>query len=566
MRVIQSRFIIFLAPVAAACGDPSAPPDDSVVAAIRISPESVTVAMGDSVDLVATALTHDGDIVPVTVTWSISDTLFATVTPAGRLYPVRPGQPRVRAAAGAAVGEAAVMVRPGPPVTLSLEPDTLWVAEGDTASIRALALDAWGNPIAAPGIEWSSSDESTARVNGAGLVTALRPGVLTVTGRAGVASAPITVQAALAFTALGGGSGFACGVRSGDVYCWGSNLLGRVWDDPQSSTCGLHPCSLYPVRITASGTFVAVDGGDRFACGLTAAGQVYCFGENDSGQLGDGTGTGSTTPVPVSLDSTATQIAVGYSHACALTPSGAALCWGTNVMAELGVDSAPDDCGFLGPLPCSRRPIPVSGPWRYTALAAGNTFTCGLLADRSLRCWGNNGGGQLGFDTLPVWSATPLAVAGMDDVIAVSAGYAHACAVRAGGAAYCWGANWSGQLGNNAPLYVPPGSVKPVAVVGGHQFSRLVASGSHTCGLATDGTWCWGSNGLGDLGTGDTSVADRRIPVRVTGGIRFRTLVEAQGTCALGPALLTYCWGGWILGNGIEGGSRVPVPTGAWRP
>ena len=110
-------------------------------------------------------------------------------------------------------------------------------------------------------------------------------------------------------------------------------------------------------------------------------------------------------------------------------------------------------------------------------------------------------------------------------------------------------------------------SVSPSPVVGGHVFTQLVAGLFHTCGLASDGTWCWGNNNTGMVGNGDsTNVYGIPTPARVGGGAAFRTLMTGGYTCALGSGLLSYCWGGWIQGNGHEEGSRVPVPTGAWFP
>ena len=192
-------------------------------------------------------------------------------------------------------------------------------------------------------------------------------------------------------------------------------------------------------------------------------------------------------------------VAAGAYHTCVLQADGGVVCWGLNTDGQSG-------------LPISRTvslPTTASTPivTNAVAVAAGGYHTCALMADRSVKCWGNNWEGELGVGG-PTHSSTPIVVPGIREAVAVTAGGFHTCIVEAGGQAYCWGLNKDGQLGvskttttlSTAPVQVLQGTV-------GDLSNMIAAGGFHTCAIvkADSTVACWGRNAEGQLGIGKTS-------------------------------------------------------------
>lgn len=307
--------------------------------------------------------------------------------------------------------------------------------------------------------------------------------------------------------------------------------------------------------------FASVTTGGSHSCALTPAGQAYCWGYRLDGRLGDtGTAVIRTTPVPINQSRTGpfTFIDAG-AQTCAIAQSGA-YCWGTDAVGRLG--SGPG--AFSGT--ASFEPVPVvedqSG--RFTSISVGATHSCGITASGAW-CWGEGENGQLGNggtadSNVPVQVTQELS----GPFISVSVGSQHTCGIASNGA-YCWGANGYGQLGNGTHF----NSTEPVRVnqVASGRFTRVGAGLRHTCGIGAAGAWCWGSKEGGLMGNGDAgSFVDRdtALPVPVTQTVsgRFTDIsVDALHVCGI-TATGAYCWGHGTqgqLGAGSTDGSLVPV-------
>ena len=238
-----------------------------------------------------------------------------------------------------------------------------------------------------------------------------------------------------------------------------------------------------------------------------------------------------------------TTVAAGSAHACASTLAGNLFCWGSNGNGQLGIPTTSASYDL---------PQEVVNPdgTRFTAAAAGAAHSCALTEAGGVHCWGSNLFHQLGDGTggpyTPGVSRTvpaPVLLPPGQVVERLAAVADHSCVVTTSGAAYCWGVNPYGQLGDGTTA-IP---LVPVAVQSpsGESWSMISPGLHHTCGLTSAGTaYCWGLNEYGALGDG--TVENRLIPTAVVmpAGVRFASISAAGGySCALSTAGAVYCWG-----------------------
>jgi alpha-tubulin suppressor-like RCC1 family protein len=298
---------------------------------------------------------------------------------------------------------------------------------------------------------------------------------------------------------ISAGAGHTCAVSAdGRAMCWGDNAQGQLGNN------SLQTPFLGAVEVAglASGTDVVSAGGVH-TCALTAGGGARCWGYGPYGQIGNGTNNGYTAPQGVSgLSGGVRAISAGWGHTCALTTAGAVKCWGYNNHGQLGDNSTSN----------RNAPVAVNGlSSGVTAISAGLYHTCALTAGHGVRCWGDNGNGQLGDNTnTDHW--IPADVSGLTSgVKAISAGWYYTCALMEAGGVKCWGSNLRGQLGDwsNEDRWTP---VDVWELSGG--IAAISAGGYHTCVLMTNGgIKCWGDNSNGQLGDG--SPYDRWTPADV---------------------------------------------------
>ena len=384
-------------------------------------------------------------------------------------------------------------------------------------------------------------------------------------------------QEEVRFSSISVGLMHACALdAAGRAYCWGLNDAGQL-GAPTSETCSgsghsAVPCNRRPVPVETDIRFVLIAAGESHTCALARDGTAtYCWGSNALRSLGVATVAGrcldgipcSQTPVAVTDAPAFTRLAVGLHHSCGLTADGQIFCWGSNDMWELGSDSASTGCqvtvrGKTQGMICRSRPLPVSGSKRWVELAAVEQRTCALDRSGALYCWGEwlplspdpvretareprevpaparlhglSLGGRMSVALtaagLPVeWGyqmAGPSAKGSFPRYpanrewalregplfAAVTAGYRHRCGLTSGGEAYCWGDGPMGQLGTGKKgdiWLLPGGKWAPGKVAGGYAFRAISAGGGVTCGLTADGAgYCWGENSMGQLGIGST--------------------------------------------------------------
>ena len=272
------------------------------------------------------------------------------------------------------------------------------------------------------------------------------------------------------------------------------------------------------------------------SCNFQEDGSASCWGSNQFGQIGDGTTTDRHTPTTIDGFSgrTAVGISAGSKHTCTILDDGSVSCWGSNQFGQIGDDSVTDRL-----LPVS---INLNGNKSATSIASGTFHTCVIVDDGSVSCWGHSAAGQLGYgDTEFRWVPTPTMSLGAGrSAIALSLGTYHTCALLDDGAVKCWGDNGHGQLGDGTGIdsNSPSSSIL-------ENVMRISSSGKHSCVILNDGSVsCWGIN-HGQFGDGST--ADSNTPVTAEGFVNGRKAVEistgGSHTCVILDDDSISCWG-----------------------
>jgi len=301
-----------------------------------------------------------------------------------------------------------------------------------------------------------------------------------------------------------------------------------------------------------------VAAGTLHNCAVLGDGTVRCWGWNVNGQLGDGTQNNAGARVAVTGLTNAEAIAVGWSHSCALKDDGTVSCWGLNGNGQLGN-------GVIGG--SYSTPQAVLGLTGAVAIVAGQLFSCALLEDGTIQCWGGGTGGELG-NSAYADSAIPVAVTGISTAVAIGSWYRTVCAVLDEGIARCWGINTYGQLGNNT---VSPSNV-PVGVMGLSGAAAISSGLSHSCAVRSDGTAaCWGNDWSGQLGTNNGG--DSLVPVNVVAlsSASADISIGARHSCVLLNGAQPQCWGansGGQIGDGSltnKGAPTAPANLGTVR-
>jgi len=387
------------------------------------------------------------------------------------------------------------------------------------------------------------------------VVTGVKPGATTVLAQSGskIGTATVTIVSAFEMRgqtlAVGGDNwtgGHTCAIaQGGELYCWGNNQSSQLGDGTSSTR-------LSPTLVTSGQRFRSVAAAVYGTCAIDVDGTVHCWGGGLF--LGNGTRNGSAAPVPVPLTEKASAIAMGRDHVCALVESGDVYCWGGNWGGAIGNGQRAmnwDDPAH--PL------VPYKIPnLKFFAIAATTNTTCGLLRSGEAMCWGSNDWGGLGNGgATPTYVPTPVlggytftAITGSGSVSGTF------CAQTDVGIIYCWGDNsgnkYSASGGNSIPS---------AALFSGVDIRSLTLGEQHACGIAANGTgYCWGTNILGSLGV--TSPSSSSTPIALSlGGLPSLIVAGGIHSCAILADGTMRCWGqnfSGALGNGTTSGKASP--------
>jgi alpha-tubulin suppressor-like RCC1 family protein len=254
------------------------------------------------------------------------------------------------------------------------------------------------------------------------------------TGTTKGSSTPVAVSGITNAIEVSGGDFYTCALLSTkSIDCWGENGFGELGD-------GTFTERTTPVAVHGITNATEVTAGALSTCALLSGGSIDCWGYNGFGELGTGSTVPEYSPTPVAVKGITNAVAVsavGDFYTCALLSGGTIKCWGDNEDGELGNGTTVN----------STTPVQVTGITNAAGVAAGAFHTCAWLVTATAYCWGENYFGELGNGTT-VNSSTPVQVSGITSAAGVTAGTSHTCARLIGGSIDCWGENLDGQLGN----------------------------------------------------------------------------------------------------------------------
>lgn len=357
------------------------------------------------------------------------------------------------------------------------------------------------------------------------------------------------------------GTRHACRIDTGSVVCWGHGAEGELG-------IGLTPLDTTPVIMAGAPSLSSITGGSTHMCGLETTGKAWCWGSNLFGELGSalpdeqcGAAACQTSPAPAATGLRFRTLATGTNFTCGLATDGKVYCWGLNDTGQLGNANTGTACGGLR---CSADPVVAAGGRNFSAISAGLSHICALAPDGVAWCWG--------YEALPIpnghpnpsFLPNPRRVTGAPPFTRINAGGYHTCALTEDDTAWCWGIDALGA--GPSPLE----SAKPVLVDGGHRFVEIASARFTSCGRDRSGAaWCWGPNGSGEVGNQPVGSASRfDTPARISGSFLFRALAPGSSTyCGITDQDQTVCWGRGLdgeLGSGHANSTTpvvVPAPS-----
>ncbi len=333
-------------------------------------------------------------------------------------------------------------------------------------------------------------------------------------GNAVPPSSPVPTRATTTYPRLSAGHVSTCLVVDVNrVACWGLLETTRPLALPSAETVA-------PRALGVVGA-VQVDGGLGYHCAIDGSGRAMCRSQGADFER-------------IELGPAAVALAVAGERACAIVDGNQVRCWKS------------------GPNP---EPSSVPGVENVVGLALGVAHTCALRRDGKVLCWGGNEAGMLGDGTTASRGA-PAPVVGLDDVVRIASSKAHTCALRGDGTVHCWGLGDDGQLGDGVKRPRDGMAVRPVQVVGLRDVSAIAVGGAHACALRAGHVFCWGGNGVGQVGDGTTEQRPAPVEVPLLDDV-IEIAAGAGHQCALRHDRSVWCWGNGAMGQTGQG----PVKT-----
>lgn len=338
---------------------------------------------------------------------------------------------------------------------------------------------------------------------------------------------PLEIEGGHHWLELATGGVATCGVAEDGLFCWGSSAD----DDGPGGLLGdgAQIPSFVAVKVNGEGWASGSSGG-YVGCGLTSGGKLSCWGANNQGQLGDGTGLDSAVPVAVAPEATYREVSAATLHVCGIRSDDSLWCSGHGESGDLGDGQ---NMSSLTPVQ-----VPSDSGWKHVSVAFGSA--CAVRGDSTVWCWGMEQGNAV----------SPVQIGADSDWATVSTKWFHACGLKTNGSLWCWGHGRYGALGQNDA----DDSATPRQVGSDTDWASVTAADWASCALKKSGAlYCWGDNSKGQLGVGDT--AGHSGPQAVTmGNSAWKAFdVGALVACGIASDATLWCWGSNADGMALLG-------------
>lgn len=379
------------------------------------------------------------------------------------------------------------------------------------------------------------------------------------------------------FTKISTGYNFTCGLANknnkSSVWCWGDGRMGQLGN----AQIGMGYTESAPVQVVTTNllhneatTNISVADYGNTACLLTNLGNVYCWGNGNMGQLGNGKdGNNYFESIPVlvnnknlSYNEKFNNINVTGAYICALSNLGNIYCWGYNYYGNLGNDTTLN----------SSIPVKVSSVIKFKQLFGNNSISCAVSESNQAYCWGLNDLGQTGsnINEVKVLHPSKVLIPSNSFIEQMSINSDFGCAILKNNQTYCWGKNKKGQLGNNNPSeYEPiPVAVNQDLMNKGSYFKSIHTSALYSCAVSNDNhEYCWGYGPEGQLAN-DCDKNDQSCIIEIAQPMQIQnnnkhvlsiSYLNTLTSCSVFDDNQTYCWGAGDL-NGTNIDKNVLLP------
>jgi uncharacterized protein YjdB len=555
------------------------------VARVDVTPASATVTEGRTITLTASPRDAAGRALNGrTVTWTTGNGGVASVAATGVVTGVTPGATVITATVDGRQGSALLAVTPVPVASVSISPAAPTVRVGQSVSLTASARDSGGAPITGRSVVWTSTAPSIVTVSATGVLTGVAEGAASiraeVEGVVGVVSVQVTtpsvsrveITPSSPLVSVGGTVQLQATAYDSD----GSTIVGRTinWGTSNSTIA----------TVSATGVVTGV------AAGTTSI-SATIGGKTSQASVSVRT-IGAVTRIEITprraylLPGETRRLSATAYDANGFVVTGRTVLW-TTADATIATASPAGDVRAVGVGTTTATAV-VDGRTASTDVLVIPTFgqtvatvrsarvdqglsythsTCALVPTGAAYCWGDNVFGDVGDGTTSRRVAPARVAGGVTFSIVVPGGY-HTCGLSTAGSAFCWGRNASGQLGDGTTI----DRVTPTAVMGGRRYTQLALGTDHACALDASGqAWCWGSNRAGQLGVG-SNTSSSLVPVSPSTTERFVSLSAhyadwmgdhyGAATCGITGIGAVWCWGE-ALPDGIRQIRYTPIDVSA---